>query len=99
MTPIFHLTLFSYWSSVLLLVQKLYENRKRGKYCTHKLLYIKIHRDREARKLWLSKKNYIRKVLEIFSMFDTKPVSTLLANHFRLSGSQCLKNEEELKIC
>uniref|UniRef100_A0A2N9G1G5 CCHC-type domain-containing protein n=1 Tax=Fagus sylvatica TaxID=28930 RepID=A0A2N9G1G5_FAGSY len=53
--------------------------------------------DREARKLWLSQKNYIRKVLEKFSMLDAKPVSTPLANHFRLSGSQCPKNEEEIE--
>ena len=30
-------------------------------------------------------------------MLDAKPVSTPLANHFRLSGSQCLKNEEEIE--
>uniref|UniRef100_A0A2N9J5Y1 CCHC-type domain-containing protein n=1 Tax=Fagus sylvatica TaxID=28930 RepID=A0A2N9J5Y1_FAGSY len=54
-------------------------------------------RDRETRKLWLSQKNYIRKVLEKFSMLDAKPVSTPLANHFRLSGSQCPKNEEEIE--
>uniref|UniRef100_A0A2N9IB18 CCHC-type domain-containing protein n=1 Tax=Fagus sylvatica TaxID=28930 RepID=A0A2N9IB18_FAGSY len=56
-----------------------------------------VNRDREARKLWLSQKNYIRKVLEKFSMLDAKPVSTPLANHFRLSGSQCPKNEEEIE--
>uniref|UniRef100_A0A2N9EZR3 CCHC-type domain-containing protein n=1 Tax=Fagus sylvatica TaxID=28930 RepID=A0A2N9EZR3_FAGSY len=53
-----------------------------------KILGMEICRDREARKLWLSQKNYIRKVLEKFSMLDAKPVSTPLANHFRLSGSQ-----------
>jgi hypothetical protein len=36
-------------------------------------------------------------VLEKFSMLDAKPVSTPLANHFRLSGSQCPKNEEEIE--
>uniref|UniRef100_A0A2N9GSE2 CCHC-type domain-containing protein n=1 Tax=Fagus sylvatica TaxID=28930 RepID=A0A2N9GSE2_FAGSY len=54
-------------------------------------------KDRETRKLWLSQKNYIRKVLEKFSILDAKPVSTPLANHFRLSGSQCPKNEEEIE--
>ena len=39
----------------------------------------------------------MRKVLEKFSMLDAKPVSTPLANHFRLSGSQCPKNKEEIK--
>jgi hypothetical protein len=36
-------------------------------------------------------------VLEKFSMLDAKPVSTSLVNHFRLSGSQCPNNEEEIK--
>ena len=48
---------------------------------TKKILGIEIRRDREARKLWLSKKNYIRKVLENFSMLDAKPVSTLLPKY------------------
>uniref|UniRef100_A0A2N9H2E5 CCHC-type domain-containing protein n=1 Tax=Fagus sylvatica TaxID=28930 RepID=A0A2N9H2E5_FAGSY len=62
-----------------------------------KILGMEIRRDRGARKLWLSQKNYIRKVLEKFSMLNAKPVSTPLANHFRLSGSQCPKNEEEIE--
>jgi hypothetical protein len=41
--------------------------------------------------------NYIRKVLDKFSMLDAKPVSTPLANHFKLSGSQCPKNDEEIE--
>ena len=52
-----------------------------------KILGMEIRRDKKARKLWLSQKNYIRKVLEKFSMLDAKPVSTPLVNHFRLSGS------------
>ena len=65
-------------------------------------IYIYIYqcmlcRDKETRKLWLSPKNYIRKVLEKFSMLDAKPVRTPLANHFRLSGIQCPKNEEEIE--
>ena len=62
-----------------------------------KILGMEILRDREARKLWLSQKNYIRKVLENFSMLDAKPVSTPLANHFRLFGNQCPKNAEEIE--
>uniref|UniRef100_A0A2N9GMG5 Integrase catalytic domain-containing protein n=1 Tax=Fagus sylvatica TaxID=28930 RepID=A0A2N9GMG5_FAGSY len=62
-------------------------------------VYVRILEDgtERTRKLWLSQKNYIRKVLEKFSMLDAKPVSTPLANHFRLSGSQCPKNEEEIE--
>jgi hypothetical protein len=62
-----------------------------------KILGMEIRKDREARKLWLSQKNYIRKMLEKFSMLDAKPVSKPLANHFRLSGSQYPKNEEEIE--
>jgi hypothetical protein len=40
-----------------------------------KILDMEIRRDGEARKLWLSQKNYIRKVFENFSMLDAKPVS------------------------
>ena len=62
-----------------------------------KILGMEIHKDRESRKLWLSQKNYIRKVLEKFNMQDAKPVSIPLANHFKLSGSQCPKNEKEIE--
>ena len=62
-----------------------------------KILGMEIHKDRESRKLWLSQKNYIRKVLEKFNMQEAKPISTPLANHFKLSGSQCLKNEKEIE--
>ena len=62
-----------------------------------KILGMEIHKDRESRKLWLSQKNYIRKVLEKFNMQDAKPVSTSLANHFKLSSSQCSKNEKEIE--
>ena len=52
-----------------------------------KILGMEIHKHRESRKLWLSQKNYIKKVLEKFNMQDAKPVSTPLANHFKLSSS------------
>uniref|UniRef100_A0A2N9EK90 CCHC-type domain-containing protein n=1 Tax=Fagus sylvatica TaxID=28930 RepID=A0A2N9EK90_FAGSY len=77
------------------LLHKEFEMKDLG--AAKKILGMEIRRDRGARKLWLSQKNYIRKVLEKFSMLDAKPVSTPLANHFRLSGSQCPKNEEEIE--
>uniref|UniRef100_A0A2N9GKI3 Integrase catalytic domain-containing protein n=1 Tax=Fagus sylvatica TaxID=28930 RepID=A0A2N9GKI3_FAGSY len=77
------------------LLHKEFEMKDLG--AAKKILGMEIHRDRGVRKLWLSQKNYIRKVLEKFSMLDAKPVSTPLANHFRLSGSQCPKNEEEIE--
>jgi hypothetical protein len=62
-----------------------------------KILGIEIHKDRDARKLWLSLAGYVKKVLERFSMENTKPVSTPLANHFCLSTSQCPKTIEEIE--
>jgi len=54
-----------------------------------------IHKDRDARKLWLSQADYVKKVLERFSMENAKLVSTPLVNHFRLSTSQCPRSVEE----
>ena len=62
-----------------------------------KILGMEIRRDRDSRKLWISQKNYIKKVLEKFNMQDSNPVSTPLANHFKLSGSQCPKNDKEIE--
>lgn len=53
-----------------------------------KILCMEIHRDREAGKLWVSQKNYVKKMLEKFSMDNAKPVSIPLANLFKLSASQ-----------
>jgi hypothetical protein len=60
-----------------------------------KILGMEIRRDRGAKKLWLSQAGYVKKVLERFSMENAKPVSTPLANHFRLSTSQCPTTVEE----
>jgi hypothetical protein len=54
-----------------------------------KILGMEIRRDRDAKRLWLSQANYVKKVLERFSMENAKPVSTPLVNHFHLSTSQC----------
>ncbi|KAL6314158.1 hypothetical protein AAG906_011900 [Vitis piasezkii] len=64
---------------------------------TKKILGIEIHRNRASRRLWLSQYSYVKKVLERFNMDDAKPVSTPLANHFRLSTNQCPKTDDEVK--
>ena len=48
---------------------------------------MKICKDKDAKRLWLSQADYVKKVLERFSMENAKPVSTPLAIHFRLSTS------------
>jgi hypothetical protein len=60
-----------------------------------KILGMEIRRDNDAKKLWLSQAGYVKKVLERFIMENAKLVSTPLANHFRLSTSQCPKTVEE----
>ena len=62
---------------------------------TKKIIGMEIRRDKDAKRLWLSQAGYVKKVLERFSMENAKLVSTPLANHFRLSTSQCLKTIEE----
>ena len=60
-----------------------------------KILGMEIRRDRDTKRLWLSQAGYVKKVLEMFSMENAKPISTPLANHFHLSTSQCPRTIEE----
>ncbi|KAK4411836.1 Retrovirus-related Pol polyprotein from transposon TNT 1-94 [Sesamum angolense] len=62
-----------------------------------KILGMEIHRDRGSRKLWLSQRGYVEKVLDRFGMSKAKPVSTPLANHFKLSIEQCPKIDREVE--
>ena len=61
----------------------------------NKILGMQIHRDRKDRKIWLSQKNYLRKVLRRFNMQDCKPVSTPLPINYKLSSSMRPSNEAE----
>ncbi|KAI4332243.1 hypothetical protein L6164_017167 [Bauhinia variegata] len=61
-----------------------------------KILGMEITRDRKRGILFLTQKQYLKKVLQRFSITEkTKPVSTPLALHFKLSASQCPKTKEE----
>jgi hypothetical protein len=55
---------------------------------TKKILDMEITRDRKSGLLFLSQHDYIQKVLRHFNMHDSKPVSTPIAPHFKLSSSQ-----------
>lgn len=59
------------------------------------ILGMKIFRDRKKKKLWLSQEQYVEKVLERFNMSKSKPVSTPLAGHMKLSSTQCPTSETE----
>ena len=60
-----------------------------------RILGMEILRDRKAGKSWLSQERYIERLLEMFNMKNSKPVSTPLAGHFKLSKSLYLSTEEE----
>jgi hypothetical protein len=55
---------------------------------TKKILGMEITRDRKSGLLFLSQHGYIQKVLRHFNMHDSKPVSTPIAPHFKLSSSR-----------
>lgn len=59
------------------------------------ILGMDIIRDRYKREIKLSQEHYVLKVLKRFGMADAKPVSTPLADHFRLSLAMCPKTQKE----
>ena len=61
------------------------------------ILGMEILGERALGRLWLSQSGYVWKVLERFSMENAKPVSTPLANHFRLSTTQCPKTDDDVQ--
>ena len=63
----------------------------------NKILGMQIHRDRNNMKIWLSQKNYMNKILQLFNMQDCKSVSTPLPVNFKLSSSMCPSSEPERK--
>lgn len=50
------------------------------------ILGMRIIHDRKAKKLWLSREKYVKKVFERFNMSKIKIMSYSLANHFKLSS-------------
>ena len=63
-----------------------------------RILGMEIERDRKNGTLFLSQKSYSQKVLQRFNMFDSRPMLTPIANHFKLSSSQLPQIEDERKL-
>uniref|UniRef100_A0A3Q7HQM3 Reverse transcriptase Ty1/copia-type domain-containing protein n=1 Tax=Solanum lycopersicum TaxID=4081 RepID=A0A3Q7HQM3_SOLLC len=59
------------------------------------ILGMRITRLRDKRKIYLSQKKYIERVLERFIMKNAKPVSIPLAGHMKLSKKMCPTAREE----
>ena len=60
------------------------------------ILGMRITRDMKNLKLTLFQGEYIEKVLQRFRMQNEKPVSTPLANHFKLSKETCPETQEKI---
>ena len=59
------------------------------------ILGMEILRDKKAAKLWLSPERYIEWILERLNMKNSKPISTPLVGHFKLSKRLCPSTEKE----
>ena len=55
---------------------------------------MRISRDKNAKKLWLSQENYVEKLLKWFNMVKVKPISTPLATNFKLSLKRSPSSEK-----
>jgi hypothetical protein len=62
-----------------------------------KIFGMEITRDKKSGLLFLSQHGYIQKVLHRFNMHDSKPVSTPIALHFKLSSSQSPSTDSEFE--
>ncbi|CAM8940474.1 unnamed protein product [Rhodiola kirilowii] len=60
-----------------------------------RILGVKIIRDRQNRRIFLSQSEYVSKVLEKFSMSAAKHVTLPLGGHFILSKQNCPQTESE----
>ena len=60
------------------------------------ILGMRITRDMKNRKLMLSQGEYIENVLDRFRLKNTKPTSTPLDNHLKISKEICPKTHEEI---
>ncbi|GJX47497.1 gag-pol polyprotein [Tanacetum coccineum] len=61
----------------------------------NKILGMQIHRDRVSRKIWLSQKSYVKKILQRFNMQDCKPISTSFPTNIKLSSKMSPSSEKE----
>ena len=62
-----------------------------------KILGMEIRRDKLARKVWLSLRAYLQRVLKKFRVDGSTPMSTPLAPYFKISAKLCPKSNEERK--
>ncbi|GJV80957.1 retrovirus-related pol polyprotein from transposon TNT 1-94 [Tanacetum coccineum] len=62
----------------------------------NKILRMQIHRDRVSRRIWLSQKSYVKKILQRFNMQDCKPILTPFPTDVKLSSKMSPSSEKEM---
>nr|GEW08799.1 Gag-Pol polyprotein [Tanacetum cinerariifolium] len=72
-----------------------YGGSKRTSQPANKILGMQIHRDRVHRKIRLSQKIYVKKILQRFNMQDYKPISILFPTNVKLSSKMSLSSKKE----
>ncbi|KAH9769617.1 hypothetical protein KPL71_012080 [Citrus sinensis] len=61
-----------------------------------KILGMQIKRDRHAKTLFLTQTGYLKRVVNIFGMVNSKPVTTPVAVHFKLSKQHAPQEEADI---
>lgn len=61
-----------------------------------KILDMEILKDRKTDRLYLSRKDYIEKILYRFNMLNAKAIKTYLAIHFKFSSDLCRQLDEDI---
>lgn len=77
------------------LLQSKFEIKDLG--AARRILGMDIIRKRNEGLLYLSQLSYVQKLLRRFNMLDSKPVSTPIAGHFKLSITHSPQTEDEIK--
>lgn len=73
-----------------IMIEKVFDMKYAGVFINmKKILSMEIHIVMNARKLWLSQKSYVEKVLLKFDMSNSNDMSTPLTNHFKFSLDWC----------
>ena len=62
-----------------------------------KILGVEISRNKQHRKLYLSQKSYLEKLIKRLGMAYAKAVNMPFIEHFKLSSDQSPKDEENMK--
>ncbi|KAK9127709.1 hypothetical protein Syun_016506 [Stephania yunnanensis] len=64
----------------------------------NQILGMTVIRERTERKVWLSQRHYVEKILQRFNMKNAKPVCTPFPTRLKMSSTQCPSSAEEKAV-